>query len=234
MKVIFIFAHPDDETFSSGGTIAKLAQKGVTIKLITATKGEEGQLGNPPIATKDNIAEIREKELKNAAKILGISKIYFLGFKDGSLPMISIKKLSRKVLEILTVEKPDIVVTFGKEGASRHPDHIRIGKVGTYVFKKYMDSVNKKVKLYHVVSPRSLVKKLKNIGIAYNAFGEIKGTRDSQITTTINISETIDKKIKALNSHKTQRKDVERFLKRSDFNEYRFEFFQLVTENAII
>src|SRR3989338_215960 len=118
MKVIFIFAHPDDETFSSGGTIAKLAQKGVTIKLITATKGEEGQLGNPPIATKDNIAEIREKELKNAAKILGISKIYFLGFKDGSLPMISIKKLSRKVLEILTVEKPDIVVTFGKEGAS--------------------------------------------------------------------------------------------------------------------
>ena len=234
MKAVFIFAHPDDESFSSGGTIAKLTQKGVVVKLITATKGEEGQLGEPPITTRENIAEIREKELNTATKILGISKIYFLGLKDGSLPKIPLKNLSDKVLKILVAEKPNIIVTFGKEGASRHPDHIKIGKAGTHAFRKYMNLINKKVKLYHVVSPRSLVKKLKKMGIVYNAFGEIKGTPDSKITTILDISETIDKKIKALKSHKTQRKDVERFLKRSDFKEYRYEFFQLVIENSII
>lgn len=234
MKVIFIFAHPDDESFSSAGIISKLSQKEVIVKLITATKGEEGELGDPPIATRENIAEIREKELKNAAKILGISKIYFLGFKDGSLIMTPIKKLLRKILEILIVEKPDIVITFGKEGASRHPDHLRIGKVGTYAFKKYMNSVNKKVKLYHVVSPKSLVKKLRKMGIVYNAFGEIKGTPDSQITTAVDISDKVGKKVKALMAHKTQKKDWERYLKRKNEPEFKKEYFRLVIENDII
>lgn len=234
MKVIFIFAHPDDESFSSGGTIAKLAQIGVVVELITATKGEEGELGDPPISTRENIGKVRGKELKKASKILGISKIHFLGFKDGSLPSIPLRKLSNKVLEVLISQKPDIIFTFGKEGASRHPDHIRIGKVGTYAFKKYMNSINKKVKLYHVVSPKSLVKKLRKMGIVYNAFGEIKGTPDSQITTAVDISDTVGKKVKALMAHKTQKKDWERYLKRKNEPEFKKECFRLVIENDII
>ena len=85
MKALFIFAHPDDETLSSGGTIAKLFKKEVDVKLITLTKGESGECGTPPFCQQDEVGKTRENELRQAAKILGISKIYFLGYKDGFL-----------------------------------------------------------------------------------------------------------------------------------------------------
>ena len=75
MKVLMVFAHPDDETFSLGGTTKKLTREGHKIILITATKGEAGMLGDPPITTRENLGKVREKELKRAAKITGIKKI---------------------------------------------------------------------------------------------------------------------------------------------------------------
>ena len=98
MKFLLVFAHPDDETFSSGGTIAKLTSMGHKVNLATATRGEEGMVGDPPITTKEKIGEVREQELRNAAKILGISKIYFLGFWDGRLRYIKNKEIDENAL----------------------------------------------------------------------------------------------------------------------------------------
>lgn len=234
MKVIFVFAHPDDESFSSAGTIAKLTQKGVNVKLITATKGEAGQIGNPPLCKRKELGIVREKELRSAAKILGISQIYFLDYIDGTLNDTSIMKIGTKILEILKKEKPDIVVTFNKEGGSRHPDHVRIHKAATFAFKKYIRNINKTIRLYYAATPRSFIKKLKDLGIMYKAFGEIKGMPVSQITTVVDISDTVGKKMKALKSHKTQRQDWERYLRRIGHEEFKFEFFKLAVENNLI
>ena len=234
MKAIFVFAHPDDESFSSAGTIAKLTKKGVVVKLITATRGESGQVGNPPITTFENLGKVREKELKNAAKILGISHVYFLGYKDGTLSGISLGEIGRKILKILKEEKPDIVVTFNKEGGSRHPDHIKMHRAANFAFKKYMKNVGKTVRLYNTAIPRNFIKKLKQLGMMYSAYGEIKGTPSSQISTVVDISKTVDKKVKALISHKTQHQDWERYLKRKGHEEFKFEFFKLVMENDIV
>jgi len=231
MKFLFAFAHPDDETFSSGGTIAKLTQKKHKVSLITATKGEAGELGNPPITTRDKIGETRAEELRKAAKILGISTIHFLGFIDGKIRFIRNKNLEGKISSILKKEKPDIVITFDKLGGSNHPDHKAISRATTKVFKEYKNLAKKNVKLYHTAMPKSFIKKFEKEGLGYNAFGKVKGVKDSDITTVINIENSLKTKIKALKEHKTQHQDWERFLKRTNIADLKNEFFKLIDEN---
>lgn len=234
MKFIFVFAHPDDETFSSGGTIAKLVSSKHKVNLITATKGEAGEPGNPPITTREKLGEAREKELRRAAKILGISNIFFLELIDGKVRYTRIKKLQSKILSILKKEKPDVVVTFDKNGGSNHPDHKAVSKATTTIFKEYKNNVKKHVRLYHTAMPRSFIKKFEEKGIGYKAFGKIKGVKDADITTVINIEKTIDLKIKAIKEHKTQHQDWERWLKRTDVVDLKKEYFRLIDESEII
>ncbi|OGE37606.1 hypothetical protein A3B45_03090 [Candidatus Daviesbacteria bacterium RIFCSPLOWO2_01_FULL_39_12] len=233
MKALFVFAHPDDETFSSGGTIAKLSKSGVIVKLICATKGEAGTVGDPPLTTQDRLGDAREKELRKAAKILGISQIYFLGFIDGTLHQLPIGKLQEQILLILQKEKPDMVVTFDKRGGSNHPDHKAVSKATTRSFQKYLGSTKKWIRLYHTAIPRSYLKEYEKHGLSYTAFGTIKGVADTQITTISDIKDTYDIKVKAANCHKTQRKDWERFLSRADVVDVKKEFFMLILENKL-
>ncbi|MEK7517070.1 MAG: PIG-L deacetylase family protein [Patescibacteria group bacterium] len=232
MTFIFVFAHPDDESFSSGGTIAQLAKKGEKVVLVTATKGEKGQLGDPPIASKKNLGKTREKELENAAKILGISSILFLNFIDGTLQDHA-DSLRKKILEIFIKKSPDVVVTFDRHGGSNHPDHKTISRSTTESFENYMRRSKKHVHLYHTAVPRSYLKKYEKSGLTYIAFGKMKGTPDEDITTVVDIRNTYDLKVKALQMHKTQKKDVERFLKRSSVVDLKKEFFELIYENSI-
>lgn len=234
MKIIFIYAHPDDESFSAGGTISLLTKKGITVKLITLTKGEKGRPGDPPITTQEKLGEVREKELRNAAKILGIEQIHFLGFTDGELDRISSKKLSNEIYKILKEEKPDVVVTFNKEGGSRHPDHIKTSKCSTMAFGKYLSDTNKHVRLYYSTTPRSFVNRLRKAGLTPDIYGKVHGTPDSHITTAVNISAAVETKVKALMEHKTQHRDWERYVKRKDYKEFKYEFFKLVVENKLV
>lgn len=234
MKFLFVFAHPDDETFSSGGTITKLTQNKHTVNLITATKGEAGEPGNPPITTREKLAEVREQELRRAAKILGISTVHFLGFIDGKLRYARNKKLEGKILAIFKKEKPDVVITFDKTGGSNHPDHKAVSRTTTKVFEEYKNFAKKHVRLYHTAMPRSFVKKFEEADAGYNAFGKVRGTKDNNITTSVNIEKTLQIKIKALKEHKTQHQDWERFLKRVKAADFKYEFFKLIDENELV
>lgn len=233
MKYIFVFAHPDDETFTSAGTIALLTKKGHTVKTICTTRGEAGLVGDPPLTTQKELPIVREQEMRDAAKIMGVSEIFFLGFLDGTLSKVSLKTLYEPIMRIIEKEKPDIVVTFGKEGGSKHPDHISIGKVATRVFHEYMGLIEKPVRLYHTVSAKSYIQKLKKDKKMHYTFGDVKGTKDEDITTAVAIHNTLKEKIKALQCHKTQHKDVERFLSRENYEEYQYEYFMLVKENSL-
>lgn len=233
MKVLMVFAHPDDETFGLGGTTKKLTRAGHKVILITATKGESGMLGSPPITTQENLGIVREKELKRAAKITGINKIYFLGYLDGKLEKISKKELSLKIFEIIIKEKPDIVITFDKTGISNHPDHIAISETTTLAFDEYMKNTKKHISLYHTAFPQSIIKKIANSSVEYKAFGKMKGTPDELITTKIDISNEIKYKQRAMMEHKTQRKDWERILKRNKEIDSNFEYLRLISENDI-
>lgn len=231
MKYLFVFAHPDDESFSSGGTIAKLKKSGAVIKLITATKGEDGETNN--ICKKEDLGITREKELRLAAKILGIDQIFFLGFMDGALNKIPKNILKNKILGILKKEKPDIVITFDRNGGSNHPDHIAISKAATNAFMEYSKSAKKRVCFYHTAIPQSYLAKYRKSGLEYKAYGKMAGTADEEITTVVDIKSTFSTKIKALKCHKTQQKDWERYLKRRKLVDLKKEFFRLTSENKI-
>src|SRR3990167_2864362 len=89
-KILAVFAHPDDESFGPGGTLAKYAKEGVEVHILCATKGEAGENSNKDhkvykVEKVKNIEEIREKELLAAAKVLGVKKVEFLNFVDGEL-----------------------------------------------------------------------------------------------------------------------------------------------------
>lgn len=234
MKALFIFAHPDDESFSSGATIAKLIKKGVEVKLITATRGEEGELGDPPVCTKEELGKTRERELLKAAKILGISNVYFLDFIDGTLKNIPKSKLVQPVLKIMQREKPDLVFTFNKDGGSKHPDHIKMNKVTTLAFDLYAKDLIKHVRLYYTANPRSNIKILEKQGISYNAFGKVRGVANQRITTVVDVKNTFDQKLKALMQHKTQIKDVQRFIKTDKILNSRKEYFYLAREHNLV
>lgn len=232
MKYLFIFAHPDDETFASGGTIAKLSQAGHTVKVICATKGEAGEVGDPPITTKENLGKVREKELLAAAKVLGISKVIFLNFIDGTLNKVNPKELEADLLIIAEKESPDVIITFDKYGASNHPDHISISKAATSTYYKYSSKQNKNTKLYHTANPKSYLEIYEQKNLTYSAFGKQKGIADHKITTKVKIDFEI--KDKASRKHKSQHKDWERFLKRKKVVDLNFEFFQLIHEKDLI
>lgn len=232
MKILFVFAHPDDESFSSGGTIARLAKRGEKVILVTATRGEAGEVGDPPFCTRENLGKAREKELRNAAKILGIKNIIFLDFIDATLKD-RVADLKHKILSIFIKEAPDVVVTFDRHGGSNHPDHKAVSNATTKAFKKYMGSSRKHISLYHTAVPRSYLRKYKKADLVYKAFGKMKGTPDEDITTIVDVRETFDTKVRALKMHKTQKKDVERFLKRASFVNLKKEFFELICENSV-
>lgn len=122
--LLVILAHPDDESFPIGGTLAKYAAADTRIVLICATQGERGiEKKNPQQA-----AAVRKEELKCAADALGVDDVRFLGYPDGSLPDVEKEEMLSRLTTHLQETQPDAVITFGPDGISGHPDHTTISR----------------------------------------------------------------------------------------------------------
>jgi LmbE family N-acetylglucosaminyl deacetylase len=124
-----VLAHPDDESLGFGGTLAKYSAGDVETYLITATRGEIGWQG----ATEENpgmekLGKIREAELLAAAKVLGIKEVHLLDYIDGELDQVDPAAIIAKITNLLREIRPQVVITFGPEGAYGHPDHIAISQ----------------------------------------------------------------------------------------------------------
>jgi len=128
---MFVFAHPDDETFGPGGTIARYAREGVRISVVIATSGQAGRAGGFA-STPEELGRVREDEARAAGRYLGVSTIHFFGYMDGKLDEADETEVEEKVVRLLREERPDVVVTFGPEGAgNEHRDHKRISRIAT-------------------------------------------------------------------------------------------------------
>ena len=130
--ILVVSAHPDDETLFSGGTLAMYAQKGHDIFILETTRGEGGEVGEPPLTTRENLAAFREQEVRQAARILGVRDIFFLPYID---PYMEINGIARRIDAPLAdfaaaietyVQKidPHLVITHGSNGEYGHPQHI--------------------------------------------------------------------------------------------------------------
>ena len=121
--LVAIFAHPDDEAFGTGGTLAKYAAQGVDVHLITATLGEAGEIANPKISPDQPLGVLREQELRRACACYGIN-LHLLGYMDGQTTVIPQSEAVFKIVRLLRQLKPQVVIAFGPEGIYGHYDHL--------------------------------------------------------------------------------------------------------------
>jgi LmbE family N-acetylglucosaminyl deacetylase len=129
LRLMCVFAHPDDETLGTGSTLARYAAEGVGIYLVTATRGERGWFGapgeNPGLAV---LGAIRTQELHAAAEVLGLREVAFLNYIDGDLDQAAPAEAIAQIVAHVRRVRPQVVVTFGPDGAYGHPDHIAISQ----------------------------------------------------------------------------------------------------------
>ncbi|SEN95636.1 PIG-L family deacetylase [Paenibacillus sp. OV219] len=145
-KLLAVFAHPDDESFICGGTLAKYASEGVEITLVSATKGDMGRrMGNPPYLNRESMALAREQELREACDCLGIGRLIFFGIRDKTVEFEDEASLIERIEALIREVEPDVVLTFHEQYGG-HPDHCAIGKAATAAFRRSAD----KSKLYFI------------------------------------------------------------------------------------
>ncbi|GAB4414290.1 MAG: PIG-L family deacetylase [Anaerolineae bacterium] len=130
--LLVILAHPDDESFPIGGTLAKYAAEGVRVSLICATRGEAGIPGLSPEAT----GQLRQRELRAAAAALGLAEVRFLGYPDGQLAQADPEDVIGQLVKAMGEIQPQAVITFGPDGISAHPDHLAIHRFTTQAFDR--------------------------------------------------------------------------------------------------
>ena len=135
-RLMAVLAHPDDESLGVGGTLAKYASEGVDVCLVTATRGDAGRFrgyrsgedGHPGPAA---VASTREGELRAAAAVLGLREVSVLGHRDAQLDRADPREVVGQIVADVRKFRPDVVVTFGPDGAYGHPDHIAISQFTT-------------------------------------------------------------------------------------------------------
>ncbi len=144
--LLTVLAHPDDETFGMGGTLALYAQRGVKVHVICATRGEVGEIDPEYKETIKSAACLRTQELRCAAEVLGVEKVHFLNYRDSGMPGAEannhpkalaaqpVEKVAQDVAHLIREIRPDVVLTFDPIGGYRHPDHIAIHQATVQAF----------------------------------------------------------------------------------------------------
>jgi LmbE family N-acetylglucosaminyl deacetylase len=231
-SLLAVFAHPDDEAFGSGGTLAYYAQQGVHITLVCATRGEVGEIADPALATPETLGEVREVELRNAAQVMGIADLRFLDYRDSGMVgtaenedprafvNIPAETVVRQLAQIIRQVQPQVVVTFDPQGGYGHPDHIAIHQHTVAAFHIAGDAAHypdagpawQPARLFYSVFPRSIFRTMRDElaagGGDISQFEQMEasgaGWPDDQIQATLDVSSTVTLKWRALNEHRTQ------------------------------
>lgn len=194
LSLMAVFAHPDDESFGVGGTLARYgSDPDVRVVLVCATRGEAGEISDPKLASAERLGEVREQELRCACRTLGVDDLFFLGYRDSgmagtpenedprALAQADFGEAVGKVVAHIRREKPDVVVTFDENGGYGHPDHIAIHHIAKAAFAaaadpaQYREQIeaglqpHQASKLYFTAIPRrffrSVVAKMEELGM---------------------------------------------------------------------
>jgi LmbE family N-acetylglucosaminyl deacetylase len=219
LKLMCVLAHTDDESLGNGGIFCKYAAEGVETYLVTATRGERGWFGDegdhPGF---EALGKRRDAELLAAARVLGIRQVDFLDYIDGDLDQANPTEVIAKIVGHLRRVKPDVVVTFGPDGAYGHPDHIGICQFTTAAIIEAANPdaafhrdlpAHRVSKLYYMMAPERLL-------LAYESvFGEMVmhvdgverrhvGWPEWAITTRIDTREQRQRVWRAILCHESQ------------------------------
>ena len=234
LSVLAAFAHPDDEGFGCGGTLAMLVARGAQITLVCATNGDVGEISDPALATQETLPQIRRDELRQAMALTGVQDLRFLGYRDsgmagtedndhpGSLYQADPDEVVGRLVEAIREVRPEVVITHDPTGGYGHPDHTTVHRHMTRTFSLAGDAdyTGSPVSgsrpwaprlLYYTCFPKSKFRRMwqhmLDAGITPPFAAEDVenlGTPDEAVTTVMDVSAFVDIKIASLNCHRTQ------------------------------
>jgi LmbE family N-acetylglucosaminyl deacetylase len=215
-SLMCVLAHPDDETFGPGGTIARYAREGVRVSVVIATSGQAGRTSGLA-TTPEELGRIREDEARAAGRFLGVAAIHLFGYTDGRLDEADEMEVEEKVVRLIRQEKPDVVITFGPEGAgNEHRDHRRISQIATRAVRSAASFDEFKGQIEAGLAPH-LVKKFYYMS-GHEPPWRKMSTPFMPITTVIDISDLVDTKLEAFKLHRSQQEWMSRLQEWIDAN----------------
>jgi N-acetyl-1-D-myo-inositol-2-amino-2-deoxy-alpha-D-glucopyranoside deacetylase len=171
--LLAVFAHPDDESFCCGGSLALLASQGVDVHVLCLTKGEAGTV-SPDILGKKSVSELRELELQNACQILRTHAPHFLDYHDSGfrkpsalpnrLVEANVFSVAREVRTVIDQLKPDAILTFDPRGYYGHPDHIATHQIVSAAFFSSASLAKPPQKLFYIMPSRAMLERFNQAG----------------------------------------------------------------------
>jgi N-acetyl-1-D-myo-inositol-2-amino-2-deoxy-alpha-D-glucopyranoside deacetylase len=184
LKTLFAFAHPDDEGFATGGTLAMLVHQGAHVTLVCATNGDVGEISDPSLATPATLGQVRQEELRRAMAITGVQDIRFLNYRDSgmvdtadnhhpnALMQADPTRVVGQLVAIMRQTRPEVVITHDPTGGYGHPDHTTMCQLTTTAFHlagdaaaypEYLSEAQPPWSpscLYYVCFPRSIFRRM--------------------------------------------------------------------------
>jgi len=195
--LLAIFAHPDDEVFRCGGTLALLSQHGVCVQVLSATRGQAGACGNPAICLPEELGAVRETELRCACHVLGILPPCLLDYQDGALATVSEDEAVARIVDVLQELRPQGVLTWPSHGLSGHPDHVAVSRWVTCALERAIaEGLAASTALYNLAVPQSVARRL--------GLSQLHATPDEQISVTVDVGVVWEQKLSAIRCHRTQ------------------------------
>jgi len=250
--ILAIFAHPDDETFGVGATMARYAGQHVPVTMVSATRGEVGEIAPGTDATPETLGAHREQELRDAMAILGVSDVRFLDFRDsgmrgapenshpGNLVNAPAGDVVSSMVAIIRETRPRIVVTWDESGGYGHPDHVAVHHHATRAFAAAGDPGGagqpwRPEALFYTAIPISefiaVMQEMQELGIMEPNVAQDDGLTDLPHVAPnciIDVREFFERKERAMLAHRTQIADMEPFMRLPRATRERFfgrEFF---------
>jgi LmbE family N-acetylglucosaminyl deacetylase len=203
--VLAVFAHPDDESLLAGGSLAACAAAGYEVTIVSLTRGEEGPLADASI-TRERLGEMRESELRAAARELGAAAARCLGYPDGGLRDQPEERVLDELASLLAELDPEIVISFGPEGLYWHEDHL-----ATHRFVRAALALQPGPRLYEATWPEGrmaeLARDVRRRGLPVDLWGiepDAFGAPAGSIDVTLDVGRFVEHKLRALRSHRTQ------------------------------
>ena len=192
MRVLAIFAHPDDESYGPAGTLARAIRDGHTVALLTLTHGESASLGISGQMSEQELAQRRSLELKTAARQIGIQQLNQLNLADRKLQYIPDQEGVAIILQEINRFNPDLIITYHENTISGHPDHLAV----TNWVSRAVRSMNN--------PPRLFLYGLDQAQTALVYFEKLFAISGNEITHKINVKDCLNVKTAAICCHKTQ------------------------------
>ncbi|HLE91245.1 MAG TPA: PIG-L deacetylase family protein [Anaerolineales bacterium] len=219
MKLLVVFAHPDDESMGMGGTLAKYSAEGVETYCVCASRGERGWFGpaeeNPGL---ERVGQLRTRELENAAKELGIKGLSFLDYLDGDVDQAHHAEAVGKIVTHIRRVQPQVLVTFPPDGNYGHPDHVAVGQFASAAIvcaadPGYKDPENlpahRVLKLYYMVDSENFINLVAPFvgDMTFPVDDQLRGEvawKEWMITTRIDMAAHCHAAWRAIQCHRSQ------------------------------